>query len=120
MYVERLNENSEVLSPLLNVEKARYVILVSPMPLRDGDTISAPFVGEYTTIGYGFSLAKKRRKPMSSSISEGSIIKVNTDKKRLSSKEALRYGLYSSLGLDEDIYYKYLGRLGYASFILLA
>jgi len=116
--VEHSDRSNIVTGVLSNIEKARYAILVSPMPFKDGD-LSAPLIaGEYTTIGYGFSIAKGRRKPVSPSIREGSILKIDSNGRKPSLEEMLLYGLYSILGLTEKDY-KY-GRLGYASFLPLA
>ena len=88
------------------------------MPLKDGN-YNIPFIGEYTTIGYGFSIAKRRRKPISPCISEGSILKI-TNEEKINHEEMLYYGLYSILDLtNRDDYYKYVGKLGYASFLPL-
>jgi len=113
--IEHASENNIVLNLLSQVENTgvKYAVLTSPMPLKDTE-LNISFVGEYTTIGYGFSLAKKRRKPLISSLSEGSIVEISG--RKLSHEEMLHHGLYSALGLTKISYYKHMGKLGYASF----
>jgi len=117
MNVEHSDRSNAALDNFCKAEATKYAILASPMPLIE-NYLNIPFIGEYTTIGLGFSTAKKRRKPISSSISEGSILRIDTRKEELKREDVLRYGLYAVLGLaTKDGYYKHLGRLGYASFI---
>ncbi len=124
MIVEHPDENSAartLLSTLSKIAEARYAILTSPMPLvSDNSRVPLVIWGERTTLGYGFSVAKKRRKPISTSISEGSILRIDASEEISEHEEALIYGLYSAPGLiNENKYYRYIGRLGYASFIPL-
>ena len=101
---------------LLTRKEHRYAILVSPMPLKRDNRANIQFIGNYTIIGYGFSISKKRRKPIDTAILEGSILRVNSHTAEID--EVLSYGLYSLVDVD-DRYYKHVGRLGYASFIPL-
>ncbi len=119
MSIEHSSKDNVILSTLSEVEKTKYAILISPMPLKNNE-LNVSFIGEYAIIGYGYSIAKKRRKPISPSLSEGSILKIDTNKGKLDREKVFRYGLYGGLGLAEDYYYRYIGRLGYASFITLA
>ena len=116
--VEHSSRDDTVLNIIQSIEEAKYAILVSPMPLISSMK-QIKFLGEYSTIGHGFSLAKKRRKPISPSIREGSIIKIDLDRHKISVEEAFLYGIYSVLGLSNDNYYKFVGRIGYGSFIPL-
>jgi len=122
LYIERVDKSNVIKNNIVHViissnEKAKYAILLSPMPLK-GDYKNIPFIGRYTVSGYGFSIAKRCRKPLDLQISEGSIINLDTAKREITYKETVNYSVYDVLGLAEgNNYYKYLGRLGYASFI---
>jgi len=118
LYIEKVDKSivCNIISSNEN-EKAKYAILLSPMPLK-GDYKNIPFIGRYTVSGYGFSIAKRRRKPLDLQISEGSIINLDTAKREITCKETINYSAYDVLDLvEENKYYKYLSRLGYASFI---
>jgi CRISPR-associated protein Cmr3 len=114
---DRINE-PVVTSMLTNNNEFKYAVLISPTPLdySDYSKIKAELIGKYATFGLGFSVAKRRRKPITPCLCEGSIVKVNkAEKDRLST---LHYGLYSLLSVTRD-YYKSMGRLGFASFVPL-
>ncbi len=114
--IEQVDGSSVVYMVLSNIKEMEYAILVSPMLLKEDDKVIIPFMGRYTISGHGYSLSKRRRKPISSCIEEGSIVRI-AHRKSSSLKEVLRYGLYSVVSLASDDYYKYIGRLGYASFL---
>ena len=119
-YIEDAKENNYLYSIFIDKKKlmdTRYAILVSPMPIMKKE-LNTHFIGEYSTIGYGFSIAKKRRKPITPGLLEGSILRINSYNKETFSEDGIfRYGLYSTLGLSTNEYYKNLGRLGYASYV---
>ncbi len=121
MSVERGNSiMRKILSTLSEIEKAEYAILVSPTPLLRNNSFDQLIItGQRTTIGLGFSLARKRRKPIYTGISEGSIIKIDTRKEKPKREEVISYGLYGLLDLKNNKHYRYMGRLGYASFVPL-
>jgi len=115
--VERTSEGPEALSSYMGVGGARYAILVSPMPLIGGPP-ALPYIGRYATVGLGFSLAKRRRKPILPCIAEGSIVRIDGYAKGVDWGDVLRYGLYGiAPRTGEDELLKHLGRLGYASFL---
>ena len=103
---------------LLSTEKFEYVVLLSPAPLEYNEysKIRTSFIGIYSTVGLGFSIAKTRRKPVIPCLCEGGILRV--DKNVKDKHDLLRYGLYSLLNITED-YYRNIGRLGFASIIPL-
>ncbi len=105
-----------LLKDLLYKEEYDYALLLSSMPLREDHVGKLKFIGKYDVIGLGYSIAKHRRKPLYSSLIKGTIVNVKDLKK--SEEHQLRYGLYATLSIfDEE--YKYLGMLGYASYVPL-
>jgi CRISPR-associated protein Cmr3 len=118
LFVSDRIDKPDIVSMLTSTETFKYAALISPAPLDHSDysKIKAALIGRYATIGLGFSIAKKRRKPITPCLGEGSVVKV--DKAEKDKLSTLRYGLYSLLSITRDNY-KSAGRLGFASFVPL-
>jgi len=116
LVVEKLNSLKDA-EDILNKMNFNYALLLTPMPLKKDDFDHIRFIGECDIMGFGYSIAKRCRKPLQPAILEGSILRVETSQ-TLSIDELLRYGLYSALGLCRKDY-EILGRIGYASYIPL-
>ncbi len=94
-------------------ERTEYALLISPMPI-ERKHLQVPFTGVYAVGGYGFSIAKRRRKPLHYQLSEGSILDLSASRKEITCGDALEHSAYDVLGLSD---YRLLGRLGYGTFI---
>jgi len=92
-----------------------YYLLLSPAPLknvRDYLQGAIAYMGFIDTIGLGFSIARKIRKPIISALLEGSIVKTS----RGSIERIPKSGLYGLLNVeDEEL--EVLARIGYATVI---
>lgn len=88
-----------------------HAVLLSPLPLSAKDVERIKYLGRYDTVGFGYSEARGRRKPIHAALLEGTIVRVEGGRQA----NTLRYGLYGALGLKSALY-EALGRMGYASF----
>lgn len=106
-----LKENLDTtIDNLISKTTINHALLLSPMPIHN----SIKYIGKKSIIGLGYSLAKRKRKPIYPTILEGSIIYVNKNK-NLTSDKLLRYGLYHAINLENKKEYLIMGRIGYAS-----
>jgi len=110
------DEVSDIIDDVLNMTTFNYALLLSPMPLYN--RVYLGYIGEYDIIGLGFSIARKRRKPLYPAILEGSVMRVEA-RQGISKHELLHSGLYYALDLNSNYEYRVLGRIGYASYVPL-
>ncbi len=110
---DRINS---VLSEKRGEADSEYYLLLSPMPLKNRDVLQENYIGVLDIIGLGFSIARRRRKPLYPALLEGSILRVKPGKRYL--EGLLHHGLYNFLAV-EDNELKVLARMGYASAIPL-
>jgi CRISPR-associated protein Cmr3 len=92
-----------------------YYLLLSPAPLKtvhDYLRGAIAHIGFIDTIGLGFSIARRIRKPIISALLEGSIVKASGEY----FEGILRSGLYELLNID-DKELEVLARIGYATVI---
>jgi len=93
---------------------AEYYLLLSPMILYKFNKIK--YIGLLDTISLGFSMAKKRRKPLYKALLEGTVIRIK--RRNHSLRKLLEHSLYSLLGIYNSEL-QILARIGYASAIPL-
>lgn len=117
-----IDDSSDKLDTMLQQVPSKYALLLSPAPLKTVEE-DIKYIGELGVIGLGFSIARRRRKPIYPAVLEGSILRIRTDKKEIDSNMLLKYGLYYLLGHingeHQDKELEIIGRLGYYSFIPL-
>ena len=110
----KCEDGIDKLFKLTNIS-AEYYLLLSPMILKGFSRIK--YIGLLDTIGLGFSIAKRRRKPLYKALLEGTVIRVKQRERSLR-KLLLEYGLYDFLNIyDSEL--QILARVGYASAIPL-
>jgi len=92
-----------------------YYLLLSPAPLKTVYEYlqgAIAYIGFIDTIGLGFSIARRIRKPIINALLEGSIVKASGG----SPERILRSGLYGLINVeDEEL--GVLARIGYATVI---
>lgn len=113
-----VKEEVESMLKAEDLDNARYALLLSPLLVKgQSEAHGIRYIGLMDVVGVGYSLARKRRKPLYPAILEGSIVRLPETRPLL--ENVLTKGLYAYLK-REEVEYDMLSRIGYGSFIPLS